>query len=92
LAHSPGREEPIFGAKNRVHDYLAEKASEGAIEFTTIATGPFFDRGMYYETTVRRKELTKGQDSPTTSSSDSIFPPRAQSFTVEEMNPSTQLH
>jgi hypothetical protein len=59
LAHSPGRDEPLFGAKTRVHDYLAEKASEGAIEFTTIATGPFFDWGMHYDTTFRRKGLTK---------------------------------
>ena len=62
LAHSPGREEPIFGSKLKANDYLAEKASEGVIEFTSIATGPFFDWGMYYETTFRRKGLTKGQD------------------------------
>jgi hypothetical protein len=87
LAHSPGREEPIFSAKHKVHDYLAEKASEGVIEFTTIATGPFFDWGMYYETTFKRKELTTEQDLPTTSSSDSIFLPRAQSSSVEGTNP-----
>lgn len=84
LAHSPGREESFFSGKHKVDDYIVEKASEGIIEFTSIATGPLFEWGMHCETNFRHTELTSRQDSTTTSSSDSIFRPRVQTSTTEE--------
>jgi len=45
LANSPGREEMVFTTKHKVLDYLAEKAAEGSIEYTSISNGPLFDWG-----------------------------------------------
>jgi len=42
----PGRQEPVFGVKHKVDDYIVEKASEGVIEYTSITTGAFFDWGL----------------------------------------------
>lgn len=48
LAHEPGKHQAIFTPKHKVNEYLAEKASEGKIEYTVVSNGPFFDWGMYY--------------------------------------------
>jgi hypothetical protein len=45
LSHEPGKSQTIFTPKLKVNEYLEEKASEGKIEYTVVATGPFFDWG-----------------------------------------------
>jgi len=46
LSNSPGKDQQIFGGKQAVNAYLREKADQGKITYTNIATGPFFDWGI----------------------------------------------
>ncbi|KIM21338.1 hypothetical protein M408DRAFT_333535 [Serendipita vermifera MAFF 305830] len=44
-----GRAEVVFTPKHQVNDYLVEKSTTGQIEFTVVATGPFFDWGITHQ-------------------------------------------
>jgi hypothetical protein len=47
LGQEPGKSHFIFSAKQQVNDYLKEKADEGKITYSTLATGAFFDWSVY---------------------------------------------
>jgi hypothetical protein len=47
LDQEPGKSHFIFSAKRQVYDYLKEKAAEGKITYSTVATGAFFDWCAY---------------------------------------------
>ena len=52
------RELPVFGAKVKVSDYLAEKAKEGKISYSLVVNGPFLDWGLQFPVLVNLKDVT----------------------------------
>ncbi|PVF93888.1 NAD(P)-binding protein [Serendipita vermifera] len=46
LRHSPGREQTIFGSKHKLIAWFEQKAAEGVIEYSSIASGTFFEWGL----------------------------------------------